>query len=142
MSGPFEIIIAGFGLPGRSVARTLDNQKKNYCVIEMNPATVDNCAAAGVHIIAGDAKEPEVLRRAGVDTARMLVVAVPNDESALAILHAAKALNPSLRIIVRCAFTSTGFKALQAGASEVVIAEQVVAERLSQAVTQGHPSHS
>jgi CPA2 family monovalent cation:H+ antiporter-2 len=138
----FEIIIAGFGLPGRSVARAMAEQKKSYCVIELNPKTVESCVAAGMPMIAGDAKEPDVLRRAGIESARVLVVAVPNDDASLEILRAAKAINPDVRVIVRCAFTSAGFKALQAGASEVVIAEQVVAEHLTRAVLQGHPSHS
>jgi voltage-gated potassium channel Kch len=142
VSESYEIIIAGFGLPGRSVARAMAVQKKSYCVIEMNTKTVESCIAAGMPMIAGDAKEPEVLRQAGIESARVLVVAVPNDEAALDILLAAKAINPDLRVIVRCAFTSAGFKALQAGASEVVIAEQVVAEHLTRAVMQAHPSHS
>ncbi|HWB52905.1 MAG TPA: NAD(P)-binding protein [Tepidisphaeraceae bacterium] len=137
-----EIIIAGFGLPGRSVARAMAGQKKSYCVIEMNTKTVESRIAANMPMIAGDAKDPEVLRKAGIESARVLVVAVPNDDAALEILRSAKSINPDVRVIVRCAFTSAGFKALQAGASEVVIAEQVVAEQLTRAVLQGHPSHS
>lgn len=129
-----DIIIAGFGLPGRSVATALDSQGCAYCIIEMNPETVSRCLVAGVPIIAGDAGDPEVLERAGIKAARLLVVAVPNEEASLGIVRMAKSLNPKVHIIARCVFTSGGLQALQSGADEVVIAEQVVAEHLRRAV--------
>jgi voltage-gated potassium channel Kch len=142
VSEPFEFIIAGFGVPGRQVAEALCAQKRSFSVIEMNPKTVMNCTAGGVHIIAGDASQPEVLRQAGIETARALVVAVPNDEAALEILRTAKSVNPAIRVVVRCSFSSTGIQALKWGASEVVVAEQVVGQHLTEALIHGHQSHS
>jgi voltage-gated potassium channel Kch len=142
VSEAFEFIIAGFGVPGRQVAEALHAQKRSFCVIEMNPKTVQNCMAGGVHIIAGDASQADVLRQAGIETARALVVAVPNDEAALEILRAARNINPAVRVIVRCNFSSTGIQALRWGASEVVVAEQVVGQHLTEALMRGHQSHS
>jgi CPA2 family monovalent cation:H+ antiporter-2 len=142
VSGGCEIIIAGFGVPGRLVAEALKAQHRSFCVIEMNPRTVNSCTAGGLNMLAGDARDPEVLRQAGIESARMLIIAVPIDESALQILQAAKQVHPSIRVVVRCNFTSTGMQALQLGATEVVIAEQIVGERLVQALSHATHSHS
>lgn len=137
-----EFIIAGYGVPGRQVADALKAQGRTFCVIEMNPKTVTSCTAGGVHIVEGDAKNQEILLQAGIENARALVIAVPNDEAALDILRSAKAVNPGIRVVVRCNFTSTGLQALRMGASETVIAEQVMGQHLVEALMRGHHSHS
>jgi voltage-gated potassium channel Kch len=133
-------IIAGYGLPGRSVADVLHDQGRKFCVIEFNPETVERCAAGHVPIIAGDARDPEVLKRAGIETAAMLVVAVPDEGIAIAVVQAARRLNAGIRIVARCTFISGGMKAVRAGADDVVVAEQVVAEHLTRAALYHRPT--
>ena len=130
-----HVIIAGFGVPGRSVAELLHSHDVSYCVIELNPSTVDRCAKGGEHIIGGDAREPEVLRTAGIEKATVFVVAVPDEQAALDITKQAHLMNPATRIITRCHFTSKGFEARALGAAKVVIAEQVVAQALFKTVS-------
>ncbi len=125
-----HVIIAGFGLPGRAVATILQERGERFCVIELNPATVERCHAAGLQIIAGDVADPEVLRRAGITTARLFVVAVPNETVAIEATRLARELNPHVRIITRCHYTSAGMSAIRSGAEAVVVSEQVVAEEL------------
>ena len=43
---------------------------------------------------------------------------------------AAKRINPDIRILLRCNYTSTGMRARKAGADRAVIAEQLVAREL------------
>lgn len=130
-----HIIIAGFGVPGRVVADLLDSRGLKYCVIELNPSTCQRCQRAGVPIIAGDVTDPQVLKNAGIDHASMFVVAIPHEQAALEATRQARSLNPHIRIITRCHFTSAGFEAKRHGADDVVIAEQVVAEELGAVVS-------
>ena len=138
-------IIAGFGVPGRAVAEILANRQTPFCVIELNPNTVERCSHRGVHIISGDVCDEQTLRRAGVETASLLVVAVPNDASVLEAVRIARGLNPTLRIMARCRFISTGMEAHRRGADLVVVEEQAVArefERLMEtAVPQPVDAH-
>ena len=127
-------IICGYGLPGRAVARALEAQHIHYCIIELNPATVDRCARTGVQIIRGDARDPETLRRAGIERAIILALAIPNDTVVLEAVKSAREVNPSVYIIARCHFTSAGFEAQRRGANEVVVAEQVVANEFSRLI--------
>lgn len=126
------VIIAGFGLPGRYAAEVLDERDIPYCVIELNPATVNRCKTTGVMIIAGDSANPEVLQSAGIDRADLLIVAIPNDEVAIATTRTARKLNPNCRIITRCHYTSTGLQTLREGAEAVIVDEQLVAREMSQ----------
>jgi voltage-gated potassium channel Kch len=126
-------IVAGFGVPGRAVADALVAKGIPFCVIELNTATVRRCETI-VSILEGDASDPGVLRRACIERAALLVVAVPDDKVAVEITRVARQLNARMRIITRCAYTSAGMEAIRAGASQIVIAEQAVARELAGAV--------
>lgn len=121
-------IIAGFGIPGRAVAELLDERRIPWCVIELNPATVQRCARGGVAIIEGNVGHPETLRRAGIERAAIFAVAVPSDAAVLEAVEAARQINPHIRIIARCRHVSTALEATRRGANDVVSEEQVVAE--------------
>ena len=123
-----HVIIAGFGLPGREVANILHKRNVAFCVIELNRATVERCQIAGLQIIEGDAADAQTLTRANLQSASLLVISIPNETVTLDTIRAARSLNKTVRIIARCHYTSTGMIARQAGADEVIVAEQVVAE--------------
>jgi CPA2 family monovalent cation:H+ antiporter-2 len=120
-------IIAGFGVPGRAVADRLAARQVPFCVVELNRKTVERCAHVGVHIIEGDVCDEQTLRRAGVETASLLVLAVPSDPAVLEAVRLARNLNPTLRILARCRYISTGMEAHRRGADQVVVEEQAVA---------------
>jgi voltage-gated potassium channel Kch len=133
-TNPTHTIIAGFGLPGRQVADQLHELGKSFCVIELNPATVQRCSKIDVPIISGDCSDPAVLLRAGIGHAKLFVIAIPNERAAVEATVQARRLNPSLRIITRCHYTSLGIEARAKGADEVIVAEQCVAAELSRMI--------
>jgi CPA2 family monovalent cation:H+ antiporter-2 len=134
-------IIAGFGVPGRAVADELKKRGVRFCVIELNPETVRRCGHAGVPIIEGNVTDEAVLRQAGVGSASLIVLAVPNEPAVLAAVAICRRLNAAARIIARCTFTSGGMEAIRQGADHTVVAEQVVATALSDLITRPTPSH-
>jgi voltage-gated potassium channel Kch len=127
-------IIAGYGVPGRAVADLLHARGVPFCVIELNPQTVTRCVAGGVHIIAGDAADEEVLRSAGIERATLFAATMPTDAAVLTAVAAARRLNPSVRIFARCRYVSTGIQASGRGADEVIVAEQIVAREFERLV--------
>ena len=129
-----HIIIVGFGLSGRSTVNNVIEQNVSYAVIETNEATVDRCTKGGLNIIFGDARDPEILKQAGIERATDLAITVPVDEIVLAVIDQVKRLNSRARIIARCTFVSDGMEATQRGADEVVVAEQVVATEFGRAI--------
>lgn len=126
------VIVAGYGLPGRSLVESLCRRQIDYRVIELNPTACDRASAGGVKIVAGDASDPDVLRQAQVERATLVVLMVPSDEVVLRAISEIRAINASAHIIARCAYTSTGLEAQRRGANQTIVAEQLVAKALIQ----------
>jgi voltage-gated potassium channel Kch len=126
------VIVAGYGLPGRSLVESLARRQIDYRVIELNPTACDRASAGGVKMIPGDASDPQVLRKAEVERATLVVLMLPSDEIVLRAVTQIRAMNPSVHIIARCAFTSTGLEAQRRGANQSIVAEQLVARELMQ----------
>lgn len=115
-----HVIIVGYGLNGRNIARALRAAGIAYVVLEQNGEMVRRARARGEPILFGDGTRPGVLHRAGVERARVLVfaIAVPHDERRGVAV--ARGLNPRLRIIVRTRYVASVRELERAGASEVV----------------------
>lgn len=126
------VIIAGFGLGGRYVADLLDHSDLDYVVVEQNPVTVETQACLGRRIILGDIASEETLREAQVMQASILALTVPDERAVLAATATARRLNRDLYIIARTNYTSSGLKAIQCGADDVIKAEQAVALQFHQ----------
>ena len=124
------VVVAGFGLPGRTVVDLLVRRGIDYLVIELNPETCQRASARGIHILQGSASDPEMLRLAGVERANIVALMVPNDEVVLAAIPQVRRLNASAHVIARCSFTSTGMEAMKRGANQSIVAEQVIAREL------------
>ncbi len=120
-------VIAGFGVPGRAVVDLLHAQGMNLCIVELNDHTVQRCRKFGLCIVEGDAADVEVLRRAGLDRAKLFICAIPNDAAMYAAVEAARGLSRAVRIIARCRYVSSGIEATRRGADDVIVEEQAVA---------------
>jgi Trk K+ transport system NAD-binding subunit len=130
------VVVAGFGLPGRTLVDLLIKRGVEYLVIELNPETCQRALAREIHIIQGSASDPEILRRAQIERASMVALMVPNDEVVLAAIPQVRRLNCSAHIIARCSFTSSGMEAIKRGANQSLVAEQVIAREL-EGITEG-----
>ncbi len=123
-----HVIICGFGVPGRAVAEWLDARHTRHTVIETNAITCDRAVKAGRLMIEGDATDPAILNAAGIARASMIVVAIPDQATALKVVKAARELNGTVPIIARTRFISGGFEARKLGADFAIVEEQVVGQ--------------
>jgi len=118
-----HVIIAGYGLSGKNVARTLREMCLPYIHIEMNGEMVRIARKAGEIILHGDATAPAVLEAAGIHKARAMVLAI-NDPAALArAIPTAKELNSELYIIARTHFVTNIAPLMKAGADDIITDE-------------------
>ena len=115
-----HIIIVGYGLNGKNVAKSAKAAGVPYRIIEMNPDTVRSERKKGESIRYGDASQPEVLEKAGIRTARILVVVVNDPFAIQQIVRLARDLNPGLYIIARTRFFGEVATLLDIGADEVI----------------------
>jgi voltage-gated potassium channel Kch len=131
-------IIAGFGVPGRAVAEWMDVHGIDFVVIEQNQEIVERCGGRALAIIAGNVLDEQILKQAGIERARMIAIALPNDAVVLEAVSLARRLNPTIRIIARCTYISGGLEASRRGADETVVAEETVAREFVRVLDGGH----
>lgn len=133
-----HVIIVGFGLAGRCVADLLDHARLSHTVVERNSTTVATQRALGREIVEGDATSAETLIAAGLHTAAILALTIPDEDAVLRATSLARRLQPDVFIIARTNYSSKGMQASQLGADEVIKAEQAVArefyEKLSRRI--------
>jgi CPA2 family monovalent cation:H+ antiporter-2 len=70
-------------------------------VIEQNLKRAQELRRDGVHVVYGDAGWPEVLGAARPETARLLIIAVPERGPVRRIVAAAREANADLDVVVR-----------------------------------------
>lgn len=124
-----KVIIAGFGLAGRWIADIFDRHNIEYVVVDTNRATIDAQRRIGRKVIEGNIADEATLHAAGIESASILALTVPDEEAVLTATKLARRLNPNIYIVARTLHSSSGMQAAQFGADEVVKAEQVVARQ-------------
>jgi CPA2 family monovalent cation:H+ antiporter-2 len=115
-----HVVIAGFGLNGQNVARVLRATRIAHVVLDMAPEAIARCALEGSPAIIGNATQTEILRRAGVARARVMVVALSDPFASRHATQLARAANPHVFILVRTRAVSEIDGLYQAGASLVI----------------------
>lgn len=115
-----HVIIVGYGLNGRNLARVLRSVAISYTILDLDAETVRAAKEKGEKINFGDATRREVLNHARIDEAHALVLAISDLEAARRTVTQARAMNPKLYIIVRTRYTSEITGLLKLGANEVI----------------------
>ena len=98
-----HVIVCGMGRVGYRVATRLVAAGERVLVIERNWGAkfVAQIVAQRVPVIIGDARDDEVLLRAGIRRARAIMAIIDGDLINLEIILAARRLNPTIRVIAR-----------------------------------------
>ena len=115
-----HVIIIGYGVNGKNLAKALKNLNIQHIVIETNPFTVKKEGKKGQHILFGDASKPEVLEHAHIKNARGMVVAISDAAASRMVASLARHLNPSLHIIVRTRYILEVEPLYKLGVNEVI----------------------
>jgi CPA2 family monovalent cation:H+ antiporter-2 len=96
-----QVVLVGYGRVGRRIAESLARQGVHFVVAEQNRERVDQLRRRDIAAVAGDAAEPVVLIQAHIARAAALVIATPDTLKVRAMIETARALNPTIRCIVR-----------------------------------------
>ncbi len=115
-----HVVIAGFGLNGRNLARVLLKTAIPFVVIELNPDTVRECRRTQVPVVMGDVSSLKILQQAGIERAKVLVSVTSDARTALGNVRLARQINPDLFIIVRTRYMAEIDELYRMGADLVV----------------------
>ncbi len=120
-------IVIGYGRVGGAIGPVLREQGLPIAVIERDHLMLTSAQAQGVPTIEGDASVPAILRAAGINHARLLVVATPDSFQARRIVEVARGINSTIDVVVRT-HKESEFAELEAlGANRVVMGERELA---------------
>lgn len=118
-----HVIIVGFGVNGRNLARVLRAAHIPYRVLELDGEMVRRGLAEKEPILFGDATRREILEHAGIEEADVVVFAISDLEAVRRAIRLARALNPKVRIIVRTRQVDEVEELHRHGADEVIAQE-------------------
>jgi len=114
------VVLCGFGRVGSEIGEALETFEVPYTVIERDPDICAQLRARGVPCVFGDAAHRELLARAGVARAPLVIVALPEIERARLAVAAVRALRPDVPLLAR-AHGRAEAEALRAkGATEII----------------------
>ncbi|MDO9045660.1 MAG: cation:proton antiporter [Methanobacteriaceae archaeon] len=113
-----HLIIIGYGINGKNVSMAALNSSIPYVVIEINPEMVKDKEEE--HFVYGDATQEYVLKKAEIQKARIMVIAISDPLNTRKITELSKRINPELYIIIRTRYIDE-IKILKSlGADEVI----------------------
>ncbi len=128
---PRRCIVIGYGPVGQTVRKILLDYDAEVTVIELNLDTVRRLRAEGVQVVYGDVLRAGTLEEAGIASAGSLIVSVEVEDAA-ELIRQARAVNPTLRVLARCAHLRDVPALRKAGATVVAAAEAEVAVALAE----------
>lgn len=114
------VIIAGIGRFGQIVNRLVQASGFKTVVLDHNPETIAVMRRFGFKAFLGDPTRQDILRKAGLKDARVLVVALDDPKAALALITYARKERPDLHIIARAHDRTDVYRQYQAGANDII----------------------
>jgi monovalent cation:proton antiporter-2 (CPA2) family protein len=117
--GEPDIIVAGFGRFGQIVQRVLAANGMKATTLDSDIEQIEVLRKFGRRVHYGDATRLDLLRAAGAERARMLVVAIDDKEKAVEMVETARAAFPNLKIVARAWDRPHAYELLSSGAHAV-----------------------
>ncbi|MGR3662408.1 MAG: monovalent cation:proton antiporter-2 (CPA2) family protein [Paracoccaceae bacterium] len=114
------IIIAGIGRFGQVVNRLVQSAGFSTTVLDHDLKTVQLMRTFGAKAYFGDPTRPELLHSAGLDSARVLIVALDDKNAALKLVRYVRSMRPDIHIVARAIDRLHVFELYRAGANDIV----------------------
>ena len=115
-----SIIIAGVGRFGGIVNRMLLAAGYKTVVLDHHSEHLDRLRAFGIKVFFGDASRPDLLRAAGIENARMLVIAIDNREQAIEMVRHVRKVHPHVHIVARAFDRHHVYELWAAGCRDII----------------------
>ena len=126
----YRIILVGYGPCGQLVDQVLRQHDMDVVVLEMNIDTVTRLHQQGHAALHGDASNRTILRMAGVEKAKAIIISSPG-APAVQIAAAARSLNPHIRVVAHTNYIRIAQAVARSGDAHVFAGEAEVALAMS-----------
>jgi monovalent cation:proton antiporter-2 (CPA2) family protein len=115
------VIIAGYGRFGSIVGRLLRANGVGATVLEYDSDHVELLRKLGLKVFYGDAARHDLLRIAGAEKARLIVLAIDDPERVMGMVETVKKHFPQLTILARARGRLHAYELLEAGVDHVYL---------------------
>jgi monovalent cation:proton antiporter-2 (CPA2) family protein len=113
------VILAGFGRFGHIIGRILNLQRIKTTVLDLDADQVELVRKLGAKVFYGDASRLELLHAAGADTAKLMIIAIDDEEKSLLIVDTVHKYFPNLQILARAAGRDHAYRLLRHGVKNI-----------------------
>ncbi len=114
------VIVAGVGRFGQIVCRLLRANDIPIVVLDHEIEQIENVRRINIQSYFGDASRPELLETAGIEDARLLVVAIDDRDRSVRIVEHVKQFYPGVWVLARAFDRGHSYQLRKAGADDVV----------------------
>ena len=114
-----DVIVAGFGRFGQIATRLLTAHEFKVVLLDSSIEQIDVIRKFGWRVHYGDATRLDLLRAAGAERARLLIVGIDDKDKATELVETASKALPNLTIVARAFDRLHAYELLRAGADEV-----------------------
>lgn len=131
-------VVVGYGTKGRTaVAAMLGDgvPPAEIVVVDTDQTLLDRASSAGLVTVRGDANRSDVLRLAGTQHAKAIVVATNSDPTSVLVTLTARELAPGATIIASVREAENRHLLLQSGADSVVVSSETAGRLLGLATS-------
>lgn len=125
-----HVVLAGYGAAGSAAAKLLSDHGESVTVLEVNAALVRDAQNAGMDAMIGDATQSMILEHAHIETAKAVVVAIPDYVTTRSIVEQCKHIAPEVPVFARARYHVYSDEIGVIGADYVVDEEETVGHRL------------
>jgi CPA2 family monovalent cation:H+ antiporter-2 len=101
-----HLVIIGFGLNGKNVARVVREIGIPFLVVELNDRLVKDAHKENIPVLFGDATRKDVLLQGGVQNARAVVIAISDAAATRNVVAMTRNLSPNVVILVRTRYVA------------------------------------
>jgi len=115
-----HVIVAGYGQAARQLVRVLRGSRVPFVVTTLSPGGANEADSEGLPVLRGDATRQHTLLLAGIERAKMVVVADDDPATAIRVVATARVLAPTARILVRTRYRADTASLADAGADLVI----------------------
>jgi CPA2 family monovalent cation:H+ antiporter-2 len=125
-----HIVLVGCGRVGRLVGKGLADAGERLTIVECSDDIDGMPTGDNIEFVMGNAANPETLKRAEIDKAKTLFVAIPDTFEAGQIVEQARAMNPALEIVARAHSDDEVAYLEGRGADRTILGESEIARRM------------
>ena len=126
-------VVVGYGTKGRTAVAAMVGDEvapADIVVVDENSTALEGAKTAGLVTVHGDATKSEVLRLAGAQHAKSIIVATDDDASAVLVTLTARELAPNAQIIAAAREAENQHLLQQSGADTTVVSSETAGRLL------------